>query len=292
MYRRILVVTGDQPWVDAPVEYAIALAVHTGAELSLLTVLIPPLIAGMPDVPYCSPVVLESIVEQSEAVWASAVALAEQAGVEYTRHVRWGNTADVILHTAAEDDCDLIIVGSYACTWRGRRLLRHVIKKLTACARQPLLVVTEPPEESYRGVQWLRLLVVRDDSPGGAAALHYALTLAQEAGLDVCLLHVNALRQQYEIDPLSGVYRMQDMLTLAEAHTAIAGASHDVVYASGNPIPAIVETATTRECDVVVLGVAPLGWKCLLYRHMAREVIANTTRPVLLVNPLVACGYS
>src|SRR5687768_465688 len=70
MYRRILVVTGDQPGGDAPVEYAIALAVHTGAELSLLTVLIPPLIAGMPDVPYCSPLVLESIVEQGEAVWA------------------------------------------------------------------------------------------------------------------------------------------------------------------------------------------------------------------------------
>jgi hypothetical protein len=35
MYRRILVVTGDQSWSDAPVQYAIALAAETGAELAV-----------------------------------------------------------------------------------------------------------------------------------------------------------------------------------------------------------------------------------------------------------------
>ena len=81
------------------------------------------------------------------------------------------------------------------------------------------------------------------------------------------------------------------MLSLAEARTAIAGVSHDVAYAWGDPVSAIVETATTQECEVIVLGTAPLGWKRLLYRHMAREVMANTTRPVLLVNPLAASRY-
>jgi nucleotide-binding universal stress UspA family protein len=291
MYRHILVVTGDQPWVDAPIEYAIALAADTGAELSILTVLLPPLIVGLPDVTCCSPLVLDSVVAQHQTVLESAAALAEQAGVVYTTHVRWGNTADTILHTATENDCDLIILGSSACTWRGRRLLRYVTKKLTACARQPLLVVTEPPQEAYRGAQWSRLLVVHDGSPGGEAALHYALALAQEEALDVCLLHVNALRQHYDIDPLSGVYGVQDTLTSAETRTAIAGISHEVVHAMGDPVAAIVDTATTRECEVIVLGAAHFGWKRLLYRHMAREVMANTTRPVLLVNPLAASRY-
>ena len=34
MYKRILVITGSQPWIDASVEYAIALAASTGAYLS------------------------------------------------------------------------------------------------------------------------------------------------------------------------------------------------------------------------------------------------------------------
>jgi hypothetical protein len=36
MYRRLMVVIGDQSWSDIPVQYAIALAAETGAELSLL----------------------------------------------------------------------------------------------------------------------------------------------------------------------------------------------------------------------------------------------------------------
>jgi nucleotide-binding universal stress UspA family protein len=291
MYKRILVVIGDQPWVDASVEYAIALATETGAALSILTVLMPPLIVGMPDVTGSCPLVLENVVAQSQAALAGVTALAEQAGVAHTFHVRWGNMADTILHTAAAEACDLIIVGSSACTWRSRRRLRYVIKKLTACARQPLLVVTAPPAETYGGAQWSRLLVVRDGSPGGEAALHYALTLAQEAGLDVCLLHVNGVRQHYDSDACYGVYGVPDMLSLAEVHTAIAEVSHEVVYAAGDPVLAIVDTATARECDVIVLGTTPGGWKRLLYRPMAREVMAHTTRPVLLVHPLVACGY-
>ena len=151
MYRRIMVVTGDQSWSDIPVKYAIALAAETGAELSILMVLTPPLIAGMSDVTACT-LVVESIMDQSATALADIVVIAEQAGIAYTTRVRWGSTADAVLRTAEEEDCDLVIVGAHACTWRSHRLLRHIIKKLTTFARQPLLVVTEPPEETYRGL--------------------------------------------------------------------------------------------------------------------------------------------
>lgn len=87
MYRRIMVVTGDQSWSDVPVQYAIALAAETGAELSILMVLAPPLIAGMSDATACT-LVVESIMAQSETVLADIVATAEQAGIAYTTHVR------------------------------------------------------------------------------------------------------------------------------------------------------------------------------------------------------------
>src|SRR5919108_3395012 len=218
MYRRIMVVTGDQSWSDAPVRYAIALAAETGAELSILMVLIPPLIAGMSDATACT-LVVESIMAQSEIVLADIAAIAEHAGIAYSTHVRWGNTADAVLRTAEEEDCDLVIVGSHACTWRGHRWLRHVIKKLSTSARQPLLVVTEPPEETYRGANWARLLVVHDGSPEGEAAVRYACALAQEAALEVCLLHAHSLLQSYRTDPLRGMHS-EDILTLTEARTA------------------------------------------------------------------------
>jgi len=291
MYRRIMIVTGDQSWSDVPVKYAMALAAETGAELSILMVLTPPLIAGMSDAMACT-LVVESIMAQSEVVLADIVAAAEQTGLAYTTHVRWGNTADAVLRTVEEEDCDLVIVGSHACTWRGHRLLRHVIKKLSTSARQPLLVVTEPLEETYRGTSWARLLVVHDGSPEGAAAVRYACALAQEAALEVCLLHAHSLLQSSESDPLRGAPSVEEMVTLTGAQTATTRVSNDVVSASGNTVTAIVETATDRACDVIVLGAEPYrGWKRLVYEPTAEAVMANTTLPILLVNHLATYGY-
>jgi nucleotide-binding universal stress UspA family protein len=290
MYKRMLVVTGDQV-CDAPVEYAIALAAATGAELSILTVLSLPLIAGMPDGTACM-LAMENVVAQSQDIRAAAAAAAEQAGVSYTTWARWGNTADMILRLAEDDDCDLIIIGSRAYTWRSRQVLRHVINKLTTSARQPFLMITEPPEETYGGAHWTRLLVVYDGSPEGEAAVHYALALAQEAALDVYLLHVHALRQHYGTVLFGGTPSVPDMSALTAARTAIAGVSHDVVVALGNTVTAITETAADRACDVIILGVAQPGvWKRLLSKHTAEAVLANTTLPVLLVNRLATYCY-
>src|SRR5215471_16473310 len=286
MYRRIMVVIGDQSWSDAPVKYAMALAAETGAELSIVMVLIPPLVAGMSDVTACT-LVVESIMAQSATVLADIVAIAEQAGIAYTTHVRWGSTADAVLRTVEEEDCDLIVVGSHACTWRGRRLLRHVIKQLTTCARQPLLIVTEPPEETYRGTSWARLLVVHDGSPAGEAAVCYARALAHEAALDVCLLYAHSLLQSSGTDLLRDTPRVEDTLTVTGAQPVTTRVSDNVVLALGHTVTAIVETATDRACDVIILGAAPhRGWKRPLSKHTDEAVMANTTLPLLLVNHL------
>ena len=223
---------------------------------------------------------------QSATVLADVAALAEQAGIAYTTHVRWGNTADAVLRTTEEEDCDLIIVGSHACTWRGHRLLRHVLKKLTLSARQPLLVVTAPPEETYRGTSWARLLVVHDGSPEGEAAVGYARALAHEAALDVCLLHAHSLPQAYGTDPRRGMHSVEDMYT--GARTATTRVSDDVVLASGDTVTTIVETATDRACGAELHK----GWKRLVYEHTAEAVLANTTLPILLVNRLATYCYS
>ena len=262
------------------------MAADTGAELSIRTVLLLPLIAGTLDVTACT-LVVASVMAQSAGVLAQAAAAAEHAGVSYTTHVRWGNLADVLLRPAEEADGDLIIGGSHACSWRSRRVLRHVIKQLPSSASPPLLVSTAPPEEAYRWRSWARLLVVHDGSPGGEAAVHHALALAQDAALDVCMLHSQPLRQPYETAPHRGTGSVQDTLPLVAAQTAMAGVRSNGVLALGHTVTAILETAADRACDGIILGVEqPSGWKRLLYEHTAKAVMAHTTLPVLLVNRL------
>jgi nucleotide-binding universal stress UspA family protein len=245
----------------------------------------------MSDVTACT-LIVESIMAQSAIALADIVGMAEQAGIAYTTRVRWGNTADAVLRTAEEDDCDLVIVGSHTYTWRSHRILRHVIKQLTTFARQPLLIVTEPPEETYRGTSWARLLVVHDGSSEGEAAVGYAQALAQEGALDVCLLHAHSLLQPYEADPSRGMHSLEDMLTLTEVRTATTRVSDDIVLASGDTVTAIVETAIDRACDVIILGAElRMGWKRLLYKRTVEAVMANTTLPILLVNRLATYCY-
>jgi nucleotide-binding universal stress UspA family protein len=165
------------------------------------------------------------------------------------------------------------------------------MKKLTTSARQPLLVITEPPEETYRGTSWARLLVVHDDSPEGEAALCYASALAQEAALEVCLLHVHSLQQSSRNAPPRDMPSVEDMLT--GPGMATTQVSDDTVVALGDTVTAIIETAVDRVCDVIILGAEPhRGWKRLVYEPTAEAVMANTTLPILLVNRLATYGYS
>lgn len=292
MYRRMVVVIGDQAWSDAQVKYAVMLAAETGAELSLLMVLVPPLITGMPDAMAC-PLVMESVVARSEVVLAEAAALAEQAGVSYTTHMRWGNTADAALRTAQEEGCDLIVIGSHVGTWRSRRLLRHTIQTLSASARQPLLVITEPPEERYRVTPWTRSLVLYDGSSGSEAAAHYACALAQEAALDVCVLHTPTTPRYDGAHALQAIPGVEDMAMITMTQTLTARVSAEVVRVLGNPVTAVVEAAAEKACDVIILGVEPYsGWRRLRYEYTAEAVLARTTLPVLLVNRLTTYEYA
>jgi nucleotide-binding universal stress UspA family protein len=159
------------------------------------------------------------------------------------------------------------------------------MQKLTTSARQPLLVVTEPLEETFRGARWARLLVVHDGSPAGEAAVGYACALAHEAALEVCLLHAHGLLQFSRNDLLRATPSVEDLL--AWPGTATTQVSDNVVLALGDTVTAIVETATERVCDVIILGAEPLrGWKRLVYQHTAEAVMAHTTLPLLLVNRL------
>ena len=112
MYKRVLVAVGDDPQVDIPLEYAVALAAHTDAELCLLRVLTVPIVSGSPDMVACSTLAMESLMEANEHVLAYAGQAAAEAHVPYIAMLRWGAIPNAIMQTAEEEDCDLIVVGS------------------------------------------------------------------------------------------------------------------------------------------------------------------------------------
>jgi nucleotide-binding universal stress UspA family protein len=289
MYKRIVVAVGDYPELDTAVAYAIALAADTGAELWLLRVLTVPLIFGAPDMLTCSHLAMHNVMEAHAYVLDCAAAAAEEAGVSYTTTSRWGAIPDLLMRTADEADCDVIVVGSPGCPgwpWPcNRYLARHVVAR----ARQPVLVVSQAPPAIYGGPLWSRLLVVHDGSLGAEMAVEYALTLADAACLDTCVLRLRTHWPSYKGPALR--HTAQAPKSLAVAHPAMAGGNDEVLVQWGG-ITTILEAAAERQCDVIVLGTDQgLSWQRLWYGHMARALMATTDLPLLVVNRFTAGRY-
>ena len=283
MYKRVLVAVGDYPEADRPLEYAIALAAHTDAELCLLRVLTVPVVSGSPDMVACSTLALESLMEANEYVLTCAVEAAARAHVPHVALLRWGAIPNAIVQTAAEADCDLIVVGASVFPGWQRRCHSYITRKVAAHARQPVLTVGQGPPDRAEVSWWRRFLVVTGDAPGAEAATAYALSLAQEEDVEICLLQSDLTRPMFA--SAGAATRAHNALTLAAAWAAAAGVNYEVRHASGDVVTAIIETATRAQCDAIILGAhGSPGWQRFLYNRMVKLVIARSPLPVLLVN--------
>jgi nucleotide-binding universal stress UspA family protein len=284
MYKRILVATGGSPWSDAAVAYATALAAYMSAEIRILTVLIMHAAYAMPDMVASSELVMESAERQGQELLEHAAARAVSAGVAHATVCKWGNVSETILQTATEEECDLIILGSRLVTGRKRLWLGSISGTVAAKAPQPVLVVKQPPPPAATARLWRRVLVATGGSPWSDAAVDYTLTLARAQQLDVCLLHVDPRRRRPVDDVDTATAEEKGILTLAEARAAAAGVPYEAKLAYGDVTEAILETATSKACDVIVLGSRGLtGWKRLMLGSISNAVAVKAALPVLIV---------
>ena len=283
MYRNVLVAIGGSPWSDAALSYAISLVAATGADLTILTVLASPVAYTMPDVMSSSELLMESIERQGHELIAQASARAETAEVPYHAVAKWGSVPETILQTAQEGRCDLIILGSRVITGWKRLMIGRTLNAVTARCEQPLLVIKHPPTVELGQPTWRRLLVATGGSPWSDMAVGHALELAQANSLEVCILcvDVNRATAQSALDDNSAA---KDILASAEARAAAAGVTYEAHLAYGNVTEAVLETASHRQCDAIVMGSRGMtGLKRLMIGSISNAVAAKSLLPVMIV---------
>ena len=283
MYRKVLVAIGGSPWSDAALSYAISLAAATEAELSILTVLASPVAYTMPDVMSSSELLMESIERQGQDLIGQASARAEAAGVSFNAVAKWGSVPETILQTAQEEQCDLIILGSRVITGWKRLMIGRTLNAVTARCDQPLLVVKHAPAVELGQPTWRRLLVATGGSPWSDVAVNHSLRLARERGLEVCILSVDPSRgaSRGALDDNSPA---KDILANAEARAAASGVVYEAHLAYGDITEAVLETASSRQCDAIVMGSRGMtGLKRLMIGGISNAVAAKSHLPVLIV---------
>ncbi len=284
MYKRILVATGGSPWSHAAVTYAIALAARTDAELHVLTVLTNPGSYATPDVLGATDIVVDLIERQGQTLLAQAVEEAAVANIACETLSRWGGVPETIIQTAAEEACDLIVLGARTVSgWKRLQLGRNA-NAVASKAQQPVLIVKQPPSPMQQyGDLWHRVLVATGGSPWSDIAVEHALALGREHGFEVVLLHVTPERRRFR-----GAAPSSDegtsILALAEARAEAMGVPYSSILTQGPVSSKIVDIATEQDCDGIILGSRGLGgWKRLMLGSISNVVAAKATLPVLVV---------
>ncbi len=281
MWKRILVATGGSPWSDAAVSYAVELAARNDADVCLLTVLnVPATTATCDGGMYIADELLTHIEMEGKERLSKASVQALYAGVAYSTVIKWGSIPSAILETAAEEGCDLIVLGTRTLSGWKRLQVGSVANAVTAKAPQPVLLVKQAPQTTAGLPLWHRILVATGGSAWSNAALDYALALAKTQRLEVCGLYVADQRPRRR-----GVVDAKGEYVMAEAKTkaAAAGVHFEAVLATGDITKAILATAIDKQCDAMVLGSRGLtGWKRLMVGSTANAVAAKTPLPVLI----------
>jgi nucleotide-binding universal stress UspA family protein len=281
MWQRILAATGGSPWSNAAVAYAIELAARTKAELCLLTVLQAQPQHGSCDEIFVLDQLTNHIENEGKERLTGAAIQAAHAGVVASTVIKWGHIPTVIVDSAREEECDLIVMGTRTLTGWKRLRVGNIANAVTAKATQPVLFVKQAPPIAAEKPLWRRLLVATGGSAWSNAAVAYALAWAQQHQLELCGLHVThqSLRRGVD-DSAAG----DQVLAEVAAQATALGVAFEAVRANGNIPAAILATASDKQCDALVLGSRGLaGWKRLMVGGIANAVAAKASLPVLIV---------
>jgi len=185
--------------------------------------------------------------------------LAQAYGVTAHSDVVTGGLIAGILGHAAASRADLLVLGARGTSYMRQLMLGSTAERLVRKSDRPLLVVKQPPHESYR-----RALVTLDFSPSSLAVLALARAVAPQA--DLVLLHAydvpyedwmrtagvsEEALQHYQ--QAARQHAAKDMLALLGSDDLKSGDVPAVIL-HGDPTLRIIEQEQERDCDLIVIG--------------------------------------
>jgi nucleotide-binding universal stress UspA family protein len=274
-------------------DHAAVLARWYDAELYPLHVIpLLPTVFGFPSPVSVAvePATSEAVVGELTTFVADAAAMVKKT----TPVVREGSPAVEILHYAAENDADLIVIGTHGRTGFERFMLGSVTEKVLRKAPCPVLSVPPHSEGQPESPVFSRILVGTDFSEPAGRGVEHALSLAQEANARLTLLHVLDWLPGKELDR----YPQFDADAYKRALTRDARAkleqlvpeearnwcAPELRISCGKPYREILRIAAEERADLVVVGVRGAGpVDRMLFGSTAQHLVRQATCPVLTI---------
>jgi nucleotide-binding universal stress UspA family protein len=300
LFSHILVgIEDSEPSRDA-VALAVRLASEHGGRLDLChTVDWRPMIAEIastgaivdPDT------IVDDLRADGEAVLARARDVAAGAGIDARTYILEGDPAEGIVGLAAENGCSLIVMGTHGRKGLGHVVLGSTTEAVLRYSSIPVLTVHAGAKIAASARRCFERIVVGvDDSYPSDAAIEAIVDLPTEDRREVIFCSVAdgddvvGGRGYYYAAVHEGLhehaqYVVDKAVALARAHGVAAAGC----VVAGNAERALIDAATDRSADLIVLGShGRRGMRRFFLGSVAESVVRSAEIPVLVARTAVA----
>jgi nucleotide-binding universal stress UspA family protein len=226
----------------------------------------------------------ETIEGPGQKLLAEAKQLAEGYGVHVATNLEQGEPYERIVQVAAEEKCDLIVMGRSGMSHLERALMGGVTARVIGHTDRNVLIVPEAASLDFR-----RLLVATDGSENSAAAVQHAITVAKEHG--AALAAVSVVHTDDEMIALAPEHILhladQARSNLQEVSDLCAaeGVSVETFVREGEPHEQITGVASEIGASLVVMGThGRKGLSRLLMGSVTERTIGYAGCPVLIIH--------
>ncbi len=270
---------------ELAIPYAINLAREYEARLHALHVVTPVPIA------YVDPATAASAMDAiDEGVQSGIQRLDVQLmGVNHqTIIVRGDSLWPSVRRALQEQAIDLLILGTHGRTGSLKMLMGSVAEEVFRKSSVPVMTIGPTVRlGAHNGGRFHNILYATDFSPEAAAALPYAVSLAEENQARLQLLHVlpQPKSRRGPISPTESVADvMHHLQGLVPEETGLWCRPESIVR-FGEPANRILAAAKESNSDLIVMGVKSPGSGMGIATHLegavAHEVVTHATCPVL-----------
>lgn len=243
--------------------WALSIARHRGAELTVLSV-VDPLLADAADVRLGVDLARHTEPALREFVDA-VVGEPERGDLRPRMQVAVGDPAEAILDAAHRLDTDLIVIGTHGRGGFRKLMLGSTTEQVLRRTEWPVLAVpagaVSAPDVQHPGIQLGTILLATDFRESAMAAGQWASELASEIGIPVVLSHVvesvvlpsswQSLGADFESDRVASGQRMLERLS-----ASFQGIDTECAVSVGRPAETIALLAVEHGAGLVVMGLA------------------------------------
>jgi nucleotide-binding universal stress UspA family protein len=219
--------------------------------------------------------------EQAQKMLPLLVSDEDQDDLDVKFIVKAGEVGGVIHAVAAEEQADVVVMGTHGRGLFSRLFIGSVTQALLRKLGIPVFTVCRVS----RPLEFKRILFATDFGPGSDKGFEIALGIASKTGASLTVAHTMDKRpaMAYETPEVHELFDEQHTQALKEAHDKFAGfkeeatrrqMSIECVLAEGDAVETLVRIADETEADFVILGLRKMG-------VMARALLGTAAEPLI-----------